>query len=76
MQRKNALVFASGLTLFAAACGKKLENSALPKPAGELTPEENAAPAARDANQRWKALAAELKILPDGSNQSLYTASG
>ncbi|MEN9810275.1 MAG: hypothetical protein RLZZ488_1842 [Pseudomonadota bacterium] len=76
MQRKNALVFASAFSLFAVACGKKLENSALPKPASEITPEDFADPVVRDANQRWSDLAAELKIPTDGSNQSLYTASG
>lgn len=64
------------LLIVASGCGSKLENSALPKPASEMTVDDVTDPDTRAANKRWADLSAALKIVNNGTSAALTTPSG
>jgi hypothetical protein len=63
------------LTACLPACSGKMENSGIPKPASELSPDDVSDSSVRNGNERWKALAAALKLKNDGSSDALKTPS-
>lgn len=64
-----------GLFCLLVSCQKAPDNTRLPKPPNSMTQDDVSDPVVKNANQRWNALAAQLQLLNDGTEEALWTSS-